>query len=332
MVRVRMCVVSVAGAILLAAHQPAVAGQHVFTVRGDQTLLDGRPFLVKGLRVSNALISDRTTDDLIAHLDTVRKYGVNTVSVFFMGSRFGDVRGYRQDGTLDSAYAARMGRIIEAADERGMAVLVGCLYWSDSRAKWSNWTQRQANAAVANTAAWLAAKKYRNVFLDVDNEGMALREAGFDNRQLVLAAKQANPKLPVGTNFRGQPPPEADLALHFSERAPGKPYIQSEGSPLVTPFTGKGGGYWGRYSKQDGLYQYIRIGVYTPEMKAAQIEDTQRHLARGDGYILASTWLQCVPPAGPNHSPGGDGSEEAPGILWWLEALRDLSKAGNSGK
>jgi hypothetical protein len=203
-----------------------------------------------------------------------------------------------------------------------MVVLVGCLYWGNSRAKWSTWTQREANAAISNTARWLLRNEYRNVFLDVDNEGMALKDAGFDNRQLVLAAKQANPELTVGTNFKGQPPPEADLALHFSERAPGKPYIQSEGSPSVTPLKGKDGGYWGLYSKRDGLYQYIRIGVYTPEMKAAQIEDTRRHLARGDGYILASTWLQCVPPSGPRHSPGGDGSEGAPGILWWLEALR----------
>lgn len=301
----------------------ALAGEHVFSVRGAQTLFDGRPFLVKGLRVSNALISDSATDELIANLDTYRQYGVNTISVFFMGSRFGDVRGYRQDGSLDPVYAGRMGRIIEAADRRSIAVLVGCLYWGNSRAKWSNWTQRDANAAVANTARWLAAKKYRNVFLDVDNEGMARKEAGFDNRQLVLAAKEANPTLPVGTNFRGQPPAEADLALHFSERAAGKPYIQSEGSPLVSPLTGKNGGYWGRYSKEDELYQYIRIGVYTPQMKAAQIDDTRQHLARGEGYMLASTWLQCVPPAGPRHSPGGDGSEKAPGILWWLEALRD---------
>ena len=90
----------------------------------------------------------------------------------------------------------------------------------------------------------------------------------------------------------------------------------------MTPLKGSGGGYWGAYSKQHGLYQYIRIGVYTDEMKAAQIEDTRRHLSRGDGYILASTWLQCVPPAGPHHSPGGDGTEKSPGILWWLEALR----------
>jgi hypothetical protein len=311
-------------ALLAALCQTAVAGDHVFSVKDGRTLLDGKPFLVAGLRVSNALISDEAANQLIANLDAFKSYGVNTVSVFFMGSRFGDIRGYRQDGSLDPVYAARMGRIIEAVDKRGMVVLVGCLYWSTSRAKWESWTQREANAAVAATARWLQQREYRNVFIDVDNEGMALKEAGFDNRQLVLAAKRAVPSVVVGTNYKGQPPPEADLALHFSERAPGKPYIQSEGSPSVTPLTGANSGYWGRYSKQDGLYQYINIGVYTPEMKRDQIEDTLRHLRRGEGYIMASTWLQCVPPDGPNHTPGGQGTVGSPGIRWWLESLREI--------
>lgn len=310
--------------MLLFLFPAAWAGEHVFAVKDGRTHLDGKPFLVAGLRVSNALISDAAASQLIANMDTFKGYGVNTVSVFFMGSRFGDVRGYREDGSLDPVYAARLGRIIEAADKRGMVVLVGCLYWSTSRAKWTAWTQQEANAAVAATARWLDEHNFRNVLIDVDNEGMALKEAGFDNRQLVLAAKRAAPSIVVGTNFRGQPPAEADLALHFSERAAGRPYIESEGSPPVTPFTGSNSGYWGRYSKRDGLYQYINIGVYTPEMKRAQIEETRRHLEHGEGYLMASTWLQCVPPAGPNHTPGGDGSERSPGIRWWLEALKEI--------
>ena len=39
--------------------------------------------------------------------------------------------------------------------------------------------------------------------------------------------------------------------------------------------------------------------------------------------MLASTWLQCVAPHGPNHRPGGTGTENDPGVRWWLEFLRD---------
>lgn len=294
---------------------PALAG-HVFSVEGDKTLLDGRPFLVKGLRTSNALVSDDAAQQLIDNLDVFRSYGVNTVSVFLMGSRFGDVRGYRRDGSLDPVYAARLGRIIKAADRRGMVVLVGCLYWGNTKSKWKHWTQAEAETAVAATVRRLAENEYRNVFVDVDNEGMARREKGFDNRGLVLAAKAADPTYAVATNFGGPPPPEADLGVHFAKKVPGKPYIQSEGTP-------EGFEYWGSYSKREGLYDYINKGVYSDAMKRRQIADTREHLLRGDGYMLASTWLQDPPPDGPHQYPGGMGTPEDPGVRWWLEFLRD---------
>jgi hypothetical protein len=234
-----------------------------------------------------------------------------------MGSRFGDVKGYRQDASLDPVYAARMARIIEAADARGMVVLVGCLYWSNSKAKWNRWAQAEANRAVANTVAWLKEYEYRNVFVDVDNEGMAHRAKGFDTREMVRAGKAADSACLIASNDRDEPPAEADLGIHFAKRVAGKPYVESEATPSNAP-----GGYWGSYSKKDGYYNYINVGVYNEAMKANQIAQTARHLSEGHGYMLASTWLQCVPPHGPNQTPGGDGSQEDPGIRWWLEYLR----------
>ena len=255
---------------------------------------------------------------MIDNLDTFAGYGVNTVSVYFMGSRFGDVKGYNEDATLNPVYAGRMGRIIEAADRRGMVVLVGCLYWSTSKAKWDGWTQAEANAAVAGTVAWLKEKGYRNVFVDIDNEGMARAGQGLRNRQMVLAGKAADPCCVIATNFTGEPPAEADLGIHHSQRAAGKPYIESEASPGKAP-----GGYWGTYSKRDGYYNYINIGVYTDAMKADQIQQTTAHLSRGEGYMLASTWLQCVCALRSEPTPGGDGTAADPGVKWWLEFLRD---------
>ena len=163
-------------AIVICAACPSKAGKHVFAVRGDQVLLNGKPVKIIGLRCSNALMTDKTTQDLIERLLLYRMNGVNTVGVYFMGSRFGDIKGYRPDASLDPVYAARMGRLIEAADELGMIVLVGCLYWSESRAKEDlvgTWKQADANQAVANTVKWLSEHDYRNIFVDPDNEGMA---------------------------------------------------------------------------------------------------------------------------------------------------------------
>jgi len=318
MQRVRWRLCHLAGVfVLLAGAGPALAGDYVFSIRGDRTYLNDAPILVKGLRCSNALLSDAATQELIEKLDTFASYGINTVSVFFMGSRFGDVKGYRADGHLHPIYAARMGRIIEAADRRGMVVLVGCLYWGNSKAKHESWTQTEASAAVANTVAWLKEHDYRNVFVDVDNEGMARRAKGFDNRQMVIAGKAVDPHCVIATNFKGPPPAEADLGIHFATPVEGKPYIDSEATPTNAP-----GNYWGAYSKKAGTYNYINIGLYNDAMKANQKADTTAHLSQGHGYMLASTWLQCRPPHGPNHKPGGDGTKDNPGIKWWLEFLR----------
>ena len=90
---------TLASALLLVAQ--AFAGQYVLMVKGNQIVLNERPLKILGLRCSNALISEVKTDELIANLDSFKSYGVNTISVFLMGSRFGDIKGYRADASLD---------------------------------------------------------------------------------------------------------------------------------------------------------------------------------------------------------------------------------------
>jgi hypothetical protein len=142
---------------------------------------------------------------------------------------------------------------------------------------------------------------------------------GFDQEGLVKSAKKADATYYVATNFKGDPPLQADLGIHFSNEVESKPYIESEGTPDNAP-----GNYWGSYSKNPPLYNYINIGVYTDEMKQRQLEVTKEHFENGWGYMLASTWLQCVPPHGPNAHPGGAGTEDDPGIRWWLEGVQKL--------
>lgn len=316
------------------------AGEYVFAVRGDQLLLNGRPFKVLGLRCSNALISNQTTQDLIDHLPQYKDYGVNTVSVFFMGSRFGDVQGYRPDSTLDPVYSARMAKIIEAADQHGMVVLVGCLYWSKSRAKepLQAWQQADANRAVANTVAWLKEHNYRNVFVDVDNEGMAHDATGWSIREMIDACHVVDPTIMVAYNDHDPAPENADLFIHHSPKVEGKPWLDSEATPRSAA-----GGYWGKFSKQTHqetageYYNYSRIGRYTEKMKAEQLRRTEEEVRRYNGHMLASTWLQCPPNeriGGPFTEPGGhsrisdidsdiDRLHDDAGIAWWLEVVKE---------
>lgn len=296
--------------VLLFSICSSLFASNIFSVKGEKTFLNNKEFQVIGLRCSNALISDESTDELINHLDLYKTYGVNTISVFFMGSRFGDVKGYNEDASLNPVYTKRMEKIIRECDKRDMVVLVGCLYWGGSKAKWESWKQEDAERAVANTVQWLSENNFRNVFVDPDNEGMAQKNAGFKIQGMIAAGKSVDPTILIGYNAKGKPAKNADIALHFSDKAEGIPYIESEGTMTD---------YWGAYSKEKGLYEYINVGIYTRGKKAEQQKRTETFLNQGDGYMFASTWLQNVPP---NYSPGGDGSPCNPGIQWWFDFIK----------
>ena len=70
--------------------------RYVFGVNSNQLTLNGHPFKILGLRCANAQISDATTSQLISNLDVFKSYGVNTITVYVMGSRFGDIQGYHR--------------------------------------------------------------------------------------------------------------------------------------------------------------------------------------------------------------------------------------------
>jgi hypothetical protein len=323
----------IAVCVALPVWVPSSSQAVMFSVCGDQVCLDGKPFKVIGLRCSNALVSDEETQELIQNLSVFRAYGVNTVSVFLMGSRFGDVKGYNPDTTLNPVYVKRLKAIIQAADRQDMVVLIGCLYWSTSKAKdaLKHWSQQEANQAIAHTVRWVTENHFTNVFIDPDNEGMAHRETGWSIAEMIDAAHTVSRDIPIAYNDRDTPPPNADILVHFSPKDGKRPYIESEGSPAKTP-----NGYWGRYSKEEGYYNYIRIGRYTEDMKASQIAATRDHVERHSGYILASTWIQCAPHEGVNGpfmNPGGrslnmDIDENVKtlhpdaGIRWWLEWVK----------
>lgn len=120
--------------------------------------------------------------------------------------------------------------------------------------------------------------------------------------------------------------------LHFSPRDGTRPYVESEGTPTNAP-----GAYWGRYSKEDGYYNYIRIGRYREAMKTNQIDHARRFIDEHNGYVFASTWLQCGPQegvGGPFMKPGGLALNENihkdvktlqadAGIRWWLAWIQE---------
>lgn len=291
-----------------------LVAQNIFSVDRNKTLLNGSDFQAIGLRCANALLSDKSVNDLINHLDEYKSYGLNTISTFFMGSRFSDIHGYNPDGSLNTLYQQRMGKLIEACDKRGMVVLVGILYWGSGLHErtnkfYENWKQEDVIKAMRNTVKWLLDNKYQNVFIDPDNEGMAEIGAKFDIGKMICAGKEVNPHIAIAYNGKGAIPSCTDLTVHFGAKSKNLPYIQSEGTPSQ---------YWGEYSKENGLNGYINVGIYTKGKKEEQLADTKKMLDSGHGYLFSSTWLQNIPPV---YNAGGDGSPADPGIRWWLDFI-----------
>ena len=325
--------VLLAFAVLPQAH----AGSYTFSVKGNQVLINEKPFKVIGLRTSNALLTDDSANLLIQNLDVFKSYGVNTVSVFVMGSHFGNLKGYKPDCSMDPAVTARLANVIEAADQRGMIVLVGCLYFghSESYADLKAWTQEDANKAVANTVAWLSKNNYRNVFVDADNEGMAHASRKWEVSKMIDAAHAVDPTIMVANNCPGPIPDNADLLIHYSrsDKDNHRPWIEAEGVPAAPKYKA---GYWGEFSLGKAK-NYIRIGRYSPEMKKSSLDTTFKTIEKNAGYMLASTWLQCVSTegaTGPYMIPGGLAEnpnvdenvielQKDAGILWWLQAVKE---------
>ncbi len=315
------------------------ANNYTVSVKGKNILLNGKIVKLLGFRCSNGLISEKKTEELIKNLDIFKAHGLNTMSVFFMGSRFGDVKGYNPDSTLNAVYAVRMAKIIKAFDERGMIVIVGCLYWGTSEAKADliHWEQKDANLAVYNTVKWLKENNFQNVIVDPDNEGMAHKKEGWSISDMIDAGHNSNPDCIIGFNHRSRAPKNADLLLHHSKEDKKRPYVDSE----ATPYGAGPLSYWGAYSKEThrktGYYNYCRIGRYDESMKNKHKKDTIEAVKEKSGYIFASTWLQCGAAEGingPNMSFGGmavGNWDEDPitmvqkdgGVRWWAEFVKD---------
>lgn len=123
---------------------------------------------------------EQNTDSLIEALPQWYAYGLRAFTVGFQGGwpvglfeRGEDMDSisnnpFGEDGaSLDEAYAARMDRLIRAADEIGMVVIVNVFYWAQTkRLK----TGRTIETALKTACTFLRHQGYTNVMLDVANE------------------------------------------------------------------------------------------------------------------------------------------------------------------
>jgi len=119
---------------------------------------------------------DRNTDEFCAALPQYRRHGLLAVTVGLQGG--GSVfrrevydnyvcSAYEPDGTFRQPYFDRLRRVLAAADECGMVVIVNYFYWKQVQRIPHDET---LYSIAERVTAWLLDTGYRNILVDVANE------------------------------------------------------------------------------------------------------------------------------------------------------------------
>ncbi len=237
---------------------------------------------------------DRQTDEFIAALPEYRRHGVIAVTTNFQGGYplyhirlrkdqylqdWGN-NGFTPQGELKPGYAARMARIIEAADAQNMAVIVGFIYFGQNH-KFVD--EDAVKRAVDEGTDFLLGLNRGNVMIEINNESNVgyVHEILQPDRvhELVLRAKErVGGRLLVSTSYgggglpsqamieaadyillhgNGQGPDDIRRMVETVQRQTGKPIIFNEDSVSVDNMVAawESGASWGYYD-QGGQVRY----------------------------------------------------------------------------
>jgi len=119
--------------------------------------------------------AERNVREFIAAMPEWKRHGLLAVTVNFQG---GSPEGYSktqpwitgaftEDGSLRPEFAARMKRVLDAADEHGMVVILGYFYFGqDQRLR----DEAAVIRATDEATRWVLEGGWRNVLIEVNNE------------------------------------------------------------------------------------------------------------------------------------------------------------------
>lgn len=144
-----------------------------FEVRKDRPYLGGNQVDLWGIRCGNALHSEVITERHIRNLDNMAAHGINLIGVYVQGSNAGwpdpnaALNGFTRDGKLKAEVADRLERLIRAADERGMVVMVGLF---THRKDQEFYDDAAVQRAVEDAARFLSERRLKNIFVDIMHE------------------------------------------------------------------------------------------------------------------------------------------------------------------
>lgn len=156
---------------------------------------------------------ERNTREFVAAMPEWRRHGLLSFTINLQG---GNPQGYAkqqpwitggffEDGRLRPDYLARLQRILDRADELGMAPILGYFYFGQDQHLRDEEAVRNG---VRQATAWVLEQGYSNLLIEVNNECDVgrydhdiLRPARV--HELIQLVKRLAPGLKVGTSFSG---------------------------------------------------------------------------------------------------------------------------------
>jgi hypothetical protein len=210
-----------------------LADELPFAARTQVTIRDGRWYvndqvtypgtraegLLMNVRMVNAVFEDRHNPEFDAEANTARfmekipdyaAHGVRAFTICLQGGMPGYEgalnSAFAADGVLRESYLARVRRVIEACDQQGLVVILGCYYQRQDQVLTDEAAVRRGLVNVAN---WIQQCGFRNVVLEIANE---FDHGGFNHRilrtvegqiELVRLVRQTAPGLLVSVSGLG---------------------------------------------------------------------------------------------------------------------------------
>jgi hypothetical protein len=167
--------------------------------------------------------AERNTREFLAAMPEWRRHGLLGLTLNFQG---GSPQGYSKEqpwennaftpeGELRPAFAARMARVLDRADELGMVVILGYFYFGqDERLK----DEAAVLRATDNATKWLLDGGWRNVVVEVNNEcnvrydhAILKPERVHELIERVKNAKRGDRRLLVSTSYGGNQIPRENV-------------------------------------------------------------------------------------------------------------------------
>lgn len=297
-------------------------------VEGDKILVNDKPVKLWGLRVAGALESEETASELLGSLDQYKERDVNALVVCYQGSTGNVKKVFSPDGKsfADEPARQRMRKIIEAAAQRDMVVIVGLFFPRKMGLKSEDpkLALREAYIEAVRLAAG-ELKDAPNVILSIAHDagksnwmGCPIKFDDDDAVECLKAAAEVAPKLPRGCggterafNAAVAKSEFASLLLH-TEVVGDLPKYETTKPIVNLGLFGRNAGGRG----PQGVWNDIEKEKFIKAMEA-YLGSPQHHLV-----VHFQGWHEGGMDLKPNRfAIGGDGTAKDPGTAWFFDKL-----------